>query len=129
MVDYNQSQTVTIPSTDLVRFSILERRSYVIDSIELYNRKRFKGYDPETYEIKARLWSLYIELEGGFIQDHPEQIVKEFESKLLSDEFDELIEAFRQLNQYIFNKRLTNIFGRKEYDGTNVELENEMKGL
>ena len=54
MVDFNQGETITTAPKDLVKIMFLERWNNCTEAIESHDRRLNKGFDSDTYEIKAR---------------------------------------------------------------------------
>lgn len=111
MVDFNQPETIASTPEDLVKKIILESLIFVEDSIEAYNRKAFKGYTPDVYEVKARLTTLFNKLSPALKEEL--NSFDKLKEKVKSDEFEDLLSVYNILNAWVYKKQLTNVFKKK----------------
>lgn len=123
--------TVTAPPGDLVKIIILQRHYDLMDSIESYMRFHNRGGGVPIYEIRARLHTLWMHLEGALLRE-AENNKEDFEAaeKLLrSDKIDDLLRVVRYLNKWLDTKKLTRFDTRDFFDRTRPELSNLQEGL
>jgi predicted SAM-dependent methyltransferase len=126
MVDFNAEATVSASAIDILRILILQRRNDVIDSFEQY-RKVENHSHPDTGIVRARMISLFMEIQAMLkrkIRDY-DALVK----KVLSEDFDDLEDAFFKINEFLDHNRLIRIDNRKIYDSTRAASEDREKGL
>lgn len=126
MVDFNAEATVSAAATDILRILILQRRNDVIDSIEQY-RKIEEHSDPDTGVIRARLFSLFLEIQAMIKRKRKDY--EDISKGTLSKKFDELLETFMILNEFLDENRLTRIDTKEVYDSTRVSSEDKQKGI
>lgn len=94
----------------LITKIILVKRLFVSDSIEAYNRLRLQNIKTSCYEIKARLNNLFDDL-IPYLKENVS--LEEFEDLRLSvqkGEITELLEAWHFINQFLYDKKLLDIF-------------------
>ena len=135
MVDFNDGSTITTAPREIIKIMILERRKYVIDAIEDYQKKRAHGIDAPLGLIKARLLALHLELAAGLSRRCESK--KDLKRKYWADrveitantDYENLIDIFQKLEGYLDDIRLIRIDSIKTYDSTNVEAENLEKGV
>lgn len=126
MVDFNSEATVSAAAIDILRILILQRRNDVIDSIEGY-RKLEAHSEPEASVIRARLYSLFLEIQPMIKRKHDDydDILK----GCLSKEFNILTETFLLINEFLDKNRLIRIDMKEIYDSTRTSSEDKEKGL
>lgn len=129
MVDWENNATVAVPAYDLLRILILQRRDNFLEALEAFNRAKYQGVQARSYEVKARLISYYEELHSALTADMEDDKVKEFEKKIYSDEVDELVQAYREINKFLYDKKLTQFDTKIRYDSTRAEKENSTRGM
>lgn len=129
MVDWENTATVAVPAYDILRVLILQRRDAFIEALEAYHRAKNQGMAARTYEVRARLNSLYEELFAAFTNGKTETEVKEFEEMLKADDLKTLIAAWRTINSWLYDKKLIQFDTRLQYDSTRAEQENDLKGM
>ena len=142
MVDFQNEATVSTPAADIVRILILQRRNDVIDAIEAYHRNKFKGTPAETYEVRARLYSLFLEVQAALQRKAKENPELQEEYALLDqtikgdadyqrddDDANHLIQCFEYINTWLDTNKLIRIDTKKQYDTTRVSDEDAEKGL
>lgn len=130
MVDFDNETTIGVPAADITKILILQRRTYLFDSYEAYLKQQAKGVQADQSVMKARLHSLFLELQATLKR----RLTKEDEYKQLilkinSDNIDDLYEAMLFLNEQLDDMNLTRLDTRRRYDSTKVENENKEKGL
>lgn len=129
MVDYNAQTTLASPSVEINKIQILERRAYVIEALEKYYRYQMAGSTGETGTFKARVVSLFWELEGTL--SRKAKHYEEYKKKIYSGKFtfEDCLEIWRELNLLLDQLHLTRVDTKKDYDSTDVEEENSVHGL
>lgn len=130
MVDFNNESTIGTPASDVEKISILQRRYDLIEAYETYKKTRFQGSNTGLSITRARLISLFLELQASLERRFDK---KEYEKlKILifakNIEEEELLEAIFIINRELDKMRLITIDNQKVYDSTNVEEENKIKG-
>lgn len=130
MVDFNAGETVATPAADIVRVLLLQRRDYVIDSLEQYHQNTARGVEAGLHIVRARLRSLFYEMQaalkrragknGGY-----DELLELLEGKKITD----LEKLFFYLNEELDTWKITRLDTQKRYDSTDVETENEAKKL
>lgn len=130
MVDFDNETTIGTPAVDIVRVLILQRRADVFEAWESYNKEDFQNQQTDLHIVKARLFSLFLELQGGLKRrltkgkDYT-NLIKDLESNTKKD----LMKATLYINEYLDGLNLTKIDTKKKYDKTRVEKEHKVKGL
>lgn len=113
---------------DILRILILQRRNDVIDAIEGY-RKLESHSSPDTTIIRARLFSLFLEIQAMLKRKKKPDEYDELEEDSQSDDFKKLVETFIVMNVFLDDNRLIRIDTKKIYDSTRVASEDKEKGI
>jgi len=129
MVDFNNNQTVTTAPKDLLNIMILESRFNLKEAIESYKRNKLKNNIDSIDEIKARLYSLYFEVQAPLELSLDKKDYEKFVQDIDSEDFDVVFKACIFLNKWLYGKGLIKFDINKIYDGTNPEEENEVNGI
>jgi len=129
MVDWENTATVAVPAYDILRVLILQRRDSFIEALEAYHRAKYQNISAQPYEIRARLRSLYEELYAAMQKDKSDEEKEKFDALMESSEFDDILEAWRTMNSWLYDKKLIQFDTQKQYDSTRAEKENQMKGM
>ena len=131
MVDFNNETTVGTPAAEIVRVLILQRRNDAIESVEAYLRAIGKRQAGELYEVRARLHSLFLELQAGLKRRVEPGDYDTLRTIIVSPESElkDLVEAFEFMNEWLDNLRIIRVDIKKEYDSSKVTDEDQEKGL
>lgn len=129
MVNYNDLNTVAVPSNDINRIQILERRAYVIEALEIYYKYKLAGASGNTALFRSRLASLFWEI-GGLIKRQVKDY-DELKTKITNKdtEISELINLWEEINILLDKINLTKIDTKKDYDNTDIEEENRVQNV
>lgn len=128
MVDFNNDATIGTPAIDVERISILQRRYDVIEALEDYKKKRMMGSEAPISFVRARLFSLFIEIQSCLKRRLKEEDYNQLLDTCLYDkDEEELIAAIFRINEELDAMRLIRIDTQKVYDATNVEEESNIK--
>jgi hypothetical protein len=131
MVDFNNDATVATPATDVVRILILQRRNDCIEAIEAYIRNLGKTGSADPYEVRARIHSLFLELQAALrrrlsVEEyHAVRVLVINHHTAIID----LVRCFEFMNQWLDENKLIRIDTKKQYDSTIVTEEDGEKGL
>lgn len=128
MVDYNNETTVTRPAADVARIQILERRANVIEAFEFYQKKDANGIHMDLGVIQSRLYGLFLELQAALKRRETTGYGKVL-NQVKGRKYDDLLEAFLFINEYLDKINLTKIDTNRTYDSTLVAEEDREKGL
>jgi len=130
MVDFNNETTIGTPAVDIVRILILQRHSDLIEAWEMYNKEKGKGIQVRIGVVRARLFSLYLQLQPSLKRRlKPKTYVVVDKQIREAEKEEEVIKQLYFLNEYLDELRITRIDTKKQYDSTNTETENKAKGL
>lgn len=127
--EIEEYKTVASGPTELLKIIILERRKFLIDAIEHYNRRKFDNRSASISNIRAEMISLFLEIQAALRRDYKDEEYKELYGMVNSKEPDVLLDAFFQINQWLDEKKLIRVDTKKQYDSTRVESENREKSL
>lgn len=128
MVDFNNENTVTRSAIDIMRVLVLEKREDCLQALKGFNKQDYLQTDPPDSDFRARVSILYEELRSA-IERTDSKLSKEIEKLVHYGDFAELLQGFRLLNKYLDKIKLTRLDINEDYDTTNIEEENERKGL
>ena len=129
MVDFNNEATIGTPSTEVVKILILQRRYDLMESLEKHNRLQNQNQDSDTSTLRARLFTLFMEIQAGLKRRLPTKEYTELLDWMNSEEETDIMQAVYKINEELDKINLTKIDTKKVYDSTRVEKENRMKGL
>lgn len=129
MVDFNNEATVSTPAVDVVRILILQRRSDLFEALERYNKTEYQGAQSDISIVRARLVSLFMELQAGIrrrTKDDKEYI--KLKSKIYSSNPDNILEAIEYLNGYLDDMKLTRVDNKPNVNKKSWEAVNNAYG-
>jgi len=129
VVDFNNETTVGTPAVDVVRILILQRRADLFEAVEKYNKQSYQGQQADLSIVRARLKSLFLEIQAALKRRLKPDVYKELMQKIEQDDEEKIMEAIYFLNEHLDNMRLTRIDTKTQYDSTRVEIENKAKRL
>lgn len=129
MVDFNSETTIGTPAVDVVRILILQRRADLFEAWEQYKKEEYQGIQNDISIVRARLFSLFLELQGSLIRKLKEKDYKKIVESMDTDDKDIILESVLTLNEYLDKLNLTKIDTKEKYDKTRVEKEHKVKGL
>lgn len=129
MVNFNNETTVGIPAADIERVSILQRRHDLIEAYEAYNKSYFSGSAVSISTVKARLISLFLQIQAAIKRRWKEKDYIDFKEKIENaDEPEEILKIIMAINDELDEMRLTRIDTHTSYNPADTERENEIKG-
>jgi len=136
MVNFNSGELLASNKSDILIFIILERRDKCINIFEkLIENKLINSayYRTLKFQFKSALTSLYLDIAETLerkIKDKDElNLIQEVIFNLDEQDDKDLLQAFRIINKTLDEMNLIKIDRYKDYDRTNIELENSEKGL
>lgn len=129
MVDFNNETTVSTPAVDIVRVLILQRRADLMEALEDYLKKEALGYAQNINIVRARLYTLFLEVSGMLKRRAPEDYDRLKDSIRNLDEVEDIIKLILEFNDILDSIGLTKIDTRKKFDSTIAENENIDKGI
>ena len=135
MVDFNSEGAFSANKGHILELIILGRRDELINTFQMFKEKSLANVsDAEKYKYKFQsvLVSLFLELDrtiyrklGKVDYDDFKKIIM---SGVIADE-SKLTDCFFKMNAILDELNLIKIDTKKKYDTTDVESENEEKGL
>lgn len=129
MVDFNNETTVSTPAVDIVRVLILQRRADLMEALEDYLKKDSLGYSQSINIVKARLYTLFLEVSGMLKRRAPEDYARLEVGIRGLDDVEDIIKIILEFNNILDSVGLTKIDTRKKFDSSIAENENMDKGL
>ena len=130
MVDFDNEATVGTPAVDVERISILQRRYELLEAYEVYKKRKFAGSSSDLNIVKARLLTLFLELQATLYR----QITEKDDYETLTRQCfkptgeKDIIGAIYAINEILDKIHLTRVDTKKVYDSSDVETENKVKG-
>ena len=133
MVNFEGEATVGIPAAEVEKITILQRRFELFEALEDYNKNQLSGRNIPTAIVKASLRTLFLEIQAMLKRRYDKSGNKENYHKLRracmeSNDMPTIINAIYTLNEDLDKIKLTMIDTQRQYDSTNVEEENKIKG-
>ncbi len=125
MVDFNAEATIGTPAVDVVRILILQRRSDLLEALEQYHKLIYRDTEADLSVVRARLVSLYIELEAGLSRRVKDESHNELKGQVYSEDIGDIKKAIKFLNNYLDNIRLIRLdnkpnVNKKSWEAVNV---------
>lgn len=128
MVDFNNEVTVGTPAVDVVRILILQRRSDLIEALERYNKQEYQNSTPDISVVRARLVSLFIELQAGLKRRLKVKQYEDLLEKVYAGDKESIYWCIDYINNYLDEIRLTRLDNKPQVDKTNWEEHNKAYG-
>ena len=128
MVDFNSEATIARSKAEIEGFSILEKRAFVIDAIEDYEKKSAGGVNANCQYVRARVIALFWQVRA-MLKRKQLKLHDVLWVSVKSRRYEELEDAFDKLSDYLDSLKLTQIDTGKVYDSSRVEEENRAKNL
>jgi len=128
MVDFNNDTTIGTPAIDVVRILVLQRRSDLFEAIERYNKLDYQGTTPDIAIVRARLVSLFLEIQASLKRRLKQQEYDQLKEKIYSPDIVDIMDGVYYLNEYLDNMRLTRLDNRPHVDKTKWEEVNKAYG-
>jgi len=130
MVDFNNDQTVGTKAVDIERVLILERRESVLQANESYNKLKYSGASASLSVLRARLINFLDQITGMFLRREGEKKLNKYYDIINdSPSYKDLHIVIRELSVFLDGIQLTRLDHNQVYDTTDIEAENEIKGL
>ena len=121
MVDFNNETTVTTPASDVVRILILQRRNDVIEAFEHYNKNYASDVEIDLSVVKARIHSLYLEVQGLADKRIKDTDIEGMTEKIFAcKDREALLKIFSEINMLLYEINLTKIDNKPDYDTTDT---------
>lgn len=133
MVDFNNETTIGTPAVDVQRISILQRRYDLFEAIENYQKRSFDNVKMSSAVVKARLMTLFLEIQPLIKRKYKEKEYQGMRSICLGENkditFEQVLKVIFQLNELLDEIRLTRVDNKQSYNPMDIEKENQMKGF
>lgn len=129
MVDFDNETTVGTPAVDIVRVLWLQARAYLLEAWEDYTKKSEQGVESGLHIIKARVFTLWMEMQGYLKRALKPEQYDEKRLLLDSDEPSDLLALTEFLNEHFDVLRITRIDTKIMYNRQSIETENIHHGL
>jgi hypothetical protein len=133
MVDFNSETMLGTNRSHILDLIILGRRDEWINTFQRYQVSRFDGrsnFRELFNSLKAILMTLSLELKETLVRKWSSS---EFDSFFISvresSDDSSLLVAFNRINEVLDSLNLIRIDTKRQIDTTNIELENETKGI
>ena len=137
-IDFGSEGALATSKGHILALVVLGRRDAVINTIELWKEKKVANSGEAerlAFKLHGQVYSLFLEVEEVL-----QRRIKESESgvsfekikeDLEKDQLDNniLVSHFKVMNKILDKLNLTRFDTMKNFDRTNVELENENKNL
>jgi len=130
-------QSVTIPPLELLKLNILQRRSYVIDAMECYDKIDGRDIKSNTYIVRSGMLAYFREIGFAIKHDFNKNLksdktnkadkFKELQEQIKSTDYKELTKAFYTIEEWLYEKKLTK-FDVVQPMGGNIIKRNTAKG-
>lgn len=120
MVDFNNETIVSKPPAEIVKLLIIEHRENVLMAFENYHLKEGKGIINDTSTIRARIITLFFEVEAS-LKRRDEALHTEMGELVISRNYEALLRAFVLLNKEFDRMGLTIVDNAKKLGGNIIE--------
>lgn len=127
MVNFNDGETITTPSWNVLKILALEKRENVMLAIDFFFKNKYIGddQDHDIDMVRTRLWCLYYELEAWLQRTYNNKDLQDLKALFDHKDYKKVLEAFSFLNKFMDEKNLIKIDNIRSRDRTRVELEND----
>ena len=129
MIKTTTNDNITMPPAELLKILIIQRRNDSLESIEGYYKMLCAGAGAPSNIVKARVRTLFLDLEAGLKRQLEEAKYKQLIVNVFSEDITKCIEGFREINAFLDTMNLIKVDTKKRYDSTNAEEENSTKDL
>lgn len=151
MVDFNSEGAFTANKSHILELIILGRRDEAINTFQLWREAVIENSsrkDVLKSKLRGVLFALFLELERPLFRKLSVKVTRDKKSlKLVGESVegfakvknivcsvqpvsdDDLVKVFSDINTALDELNLIKIDNKRSYDTTNVERENEEKGL
>ena len=129
MVDFNTETAINTPAKSIEGVLLLEKREAFLQAKESYNILKFQGSTPQTAVMRARLINLIDQWHGYLKRQANIKLDQWIETLQKPDvEEEDIMKIFYEISEQMDISKLTRI-DIKVIDTTDIELENDLKGL
>ena len=124
-------KTVALPPLDILKIQLLNRRDEVLRAIGEQEKRRAKTGDATgaAHEVVGLIRAMYFDLEGSLVRWLQKAELEALQKSIASDNYVEVRAGFRTMNKLLDERRIIRMDLEKSYDQTDVEMENEVKGV
>lgn len=122
-------QTQATPPTETLKIIILQRRNTCINAIQDYFKRVHANSTPPAHLVKAPIEALFLEIEPALERTITADAYKKYKEDVFKGDANTCINAFRSMNKWLDQRNITRVDTGRKIDTTNVEEENEEKGL
>jgi len=135
MVDFNSDSAFTANKSHILELIVLGRRDELINTFQLYKENSLaqnSKADNLRLKLQSALLVLFIELDQALSRKLDNSVYDDMKKHLLgSDPLKDsvLSKYFFSINTALDELNLIKIDTKKKYDTTEIESENEQKGL
>ena len=133
MVDFNSDNMLGTNRSHILDLIILGRRDEWLNTYQKYQVSLLdnKSGSQELFNLlKGILLTLAFELKETIIRHHDRAFYDGLVSRVRNSVSDvDIVDAFDSLNALLDVLNMTRVDTRKKIDTTNIELENEVKGI
>lgn len=128
MVEFNNEAILSADKFHINNVLSIQRHAYVIDALEKYERLKFQNANSPAHIVKSAIYSLYRQVRSNLRKVNIEE-AKKIESLLKTKEFDNFLEAWEMIDDWLFDSGATQFVRIKDYDPTDPLAEDEAFGL
>lgn len=129
MVDFNNEATIGTPAVDIIRVLILEKRNFLIESIEHYHKIVNRGSEADDSVVKARAYTLWLEISALLKRKNNKEEHQQLKKLLTQGSIQDVIDGLVLINDLLDSIRLTRIDTRADIHPNKFEEYNATKGL
>ena len=135
MVDFNAEGMLSANKSHILELIILGRRDELINTIQLWTEQRIANTSSVEHtknKVRSILKAVFFELERTLQRKLDKEKYEEIKQKIMTTNDitnEELEEVFLKINEVLDGLNLIRIDNKKQYDTTNIESENEEKGI
>lgn len=124
-----KNNTITVPPLDLLKIMILRRRQNILNEVEEYYFHIERGHPRETYRLASLIKTFYLEMKVMMQKNMKVDVFKQTTKDCLSKDILSKIRGFEAIDLFLYDKQLTKFDMKIDYDSTDWEAENSIKGL
>lgn len=128
-MNFDNETVVTRPIPQLISILIIQRRSYAVEGMGAFKKLESAGNDPSISVVRGRVYELFLEVEAGMKDKLTPEGYEALKAAVDSYDYATLEQAFKIIDAYLYDIRLTKIDTKNVIDTTDWEAENKEHGL
>jgi len=128
MVDFNNEAILSTDKYHIIHVLVQQRLAEVIDAKKEYDKKTLQNSNTPTNVLKAYIMAFFNQIEAN-LEQTDEKAYSEIKEKIDSNKLDNMWEAFKQINTWLYKSKSISFVRKKEFDPENPFDYDRSRGL